>query len=1315
MNLFFPRFRDHLPSWCSANGSFIGGLTFFGACFLPLTFAQKEFSPQLNFAISETWRWNELEDLSDISTFYGASDPNDTLWLPNYDGIFAYDGNEITRYPYPKHFSPSFPNRVHCAKDGKVYVSTEAGLRMLHEGSWKMLYDYDARMDLRIVQFAETENGILFVRSPNGLLRIENEEVTIVDQTSGGIISVLINDGDLWYTTIYSNLVHRVPLDESYRLLISEEKIYELPSSPSTHRTVLLDTQNYGLIAICNDNEIGLLRYDEGSDSWFEFAKHPTLNTHDIVVEASDGSLVTHNMDFISVFKNGNWRDIKDDHFNPYSFPFIINNRSGIIIGGFRESTYYVDTSNEQWESYSGMMYQCEDKTGRAWFLNYQGKVIVNNPSLGHWHYFNEADGVINLPLGIHCSSHNLIWVYGSHNGTAALSILRDGKWRIHEFPDLGSRIGVHSAYEYKDGTIYFGSGDSRAIEMDNKGGVLVCKIHKGILHAEHITTQQVPAHIVSIVRQNDTLWLGGENFLKYENEITKPALVNLEEETTSLWVDDIIKTTNNELWVCQRGLGVLQIKDGNWIRHAAESGLNSNYVIRVIEDRDHPGSVYALTNTELLRFDGESWGPSIFELPIPIANGHGSMFQSQDGSIWINSYCEPWRVRFEKNQKEEDEKYLPHTYTIRFKPRVTIPETRILSEVSRYNEPANVIINWEGKAKWSTVSHSKLTYSYRLNNGGWSQFEPKTQKILFNLKGGDYLFEVRTSDHQGNIDPTPAQINFRVTPPKWKNPWIISGSTGILLFIIVLIIWIVRLKVRHLLEIEQVKVDFFSHLSHELRTPLTLIIDPIESVLADSKDPKTVSKLKTASDSVNRLMKLVDQLLDFRKINLGKVSTPLVKCEVVSFISSEIDLIRPLAQKKKQSINFESPNGKIRCLIQQDKLETILDNLLSNAIKYTNEHGEITVSVRIIQEDTLNISVTDNGIGLSKEQMKQVFDPFFRGETSGKDRPVGSGLGMSLVKKTVESIGGQITVSSPVYPDSTDRPGSRFDVSMPIQLEQDLGADQPVIIDIEEEEIENSNDETILLLVEDNLEIREYISDGLSDAFRIETAENGAIGYEKAKHLIPDIIISDVLMPETDGYELCALVKRNDLTSHIPFIILTALKSNKHEAKGFDCGADEFINKPVRLNVLKKRLRNVIKTREAVIERFAKEKNLPVDDESISNEGKESPFTGKLNSVIVEHMADHEFKLDEFAKAMAMSKMSLHRKLKALTGESPASYLKTMRLKHAAKLLLGHDIQVSEVMEQVGFLDMSHFSASFKKQFGLSPSQYSASRKDNE
>ncbi|MEO8116951.1 MAG: ATP-binding protein, partial [Bacteroidota bacterium] len=549
----------------------------------------------------------------------------------------------------------------------------------------------------------------------------------------------------------------------------------------------------------------------------------------------------------------------------------------------------------------------------------------------------------------------------------------------------------------------------------------------------------------------------------------------------------------------------------------------------------------------------------------------------------------------------------------------------------------------------------------------------------------------------------------MNVLPHNIPNPWIIAqfGTMVIIFFALAY-----RFKesskqeaeAAQVLKMDKIKQDFFANISHEFRTPLTLMLGPLKELEKHETDfvlqKKYIGMMRRNGD---RLLQLINQLLDLSKLEGGKMKLQVAKTDITGLLKSIAASFENMAEQKQVNYHIQFPENNIIGFIDKDKIEKVLVNLLSNAFNFTPANGAVTLQINVA-ENRLRVSILDNGNGIPKKQLEKIFDRFHQvSPVSG-----GTGIGLSLTKELVQLHKGQISVSS------EPGQGSTFRVSIPITKENYSPGEMHDSIEgdsytndssfLLEDEMSNNSASTILV-IEDNADLREFIKDTLKKEFQIILASNGIEGLAKAQETIPDLIISDLMMPEMDGISMTQLLKKSTATSHIPVILLTAKAGSVNIIEGLQSGADDYLIKPFDGDELIARSKNIIEQRKNLRIHYSKQV-ISITPEEIETENPEKEFLLQIRNAIEENLDNELFSVIDLAKKVFMSRSQLHRKLKALTGESPNELIRNFRLERAFQILQKTSATVTETAYMTGFSSPAYFSKCFSDRYGYSPAE---------
>lgn len=621
----------------------------------------------------------------------------------------------------------------------------------------------------------------------------------------------------------------------------------------------------------------------------------------------------------------------------------------------------------------------------------------------------------------------------------------------------------------------------------------------------------------------------------------------------------------------------------------------------------------------------------------------------------------------------------------------------------------------------------SQCLYRYQLEGfeKEWTESAEPPHVTYTNLPPGLYTFRVKAANSEGIWNNNAISLNIRVLPPWWFSvPMIIIYILGFIGSIFYLIHRINKKHRQRILmltiekdkEIYQSKIDFFTNIMHEIRTPLTLILAPLESAMKTTGNIDIIRpKLQIIEKNGLRLLNLVNQLMDFQKAETGNMQLNLRDCNLKVLTENVSQQFKAAAQIKNVNITTAYPEEPCYARVDTEAFTKVISNLLSNALKFTDNH--IWINISITANNQIEIEIKDNGHGIAEQEKEKIFMPFYQisNKNESDNNKIGTGIGLSFVKKLVDQMNGKIKLESELGKGSAF--SLYFDLIVPEEtsITNEMPESKVIggISETEDSEGDNISPKYNILIVDDNADLREYLVSILSDTYSVVCSNNGLEAWKSFNKQLPDIVISDVMMPEMNGYELCKKIKGSIATSHIPVVLLTAKATQNDYVEGFDNGADVYLEKPFSEEVLKAQIRSIIKNKERLRNSF----KTGYTNNSASSNGMsklDKQFIDKITKIIEKKMTDTEFNIDLLIQDIGISRSGLFTKIKALTGMTPNDYIRLIRLKKAASLLINEDLSSSEACFQVGFSSPSYFSKCFQEQFGMSPSEFKKKSKIN-
>ncbi len=886
-------------------------------------------------------------------------------------------------------------------------------------------------------------------------------------------------------------------------------------------------------------------------------------------------------------------------------------------------------------------------------------------------------------------------------------------------------------------------------------GGLYKILQHGDVINYEDPRLSSAPIVVVYVDRSGNA-WVGtrGNGFYSIKEDGGEQVVQHYKRSESNSINDNFINSIYEDhagiFWLAtDGGLSSFDRRRNNFENYDVDGGPSNNVIVSILEDNQGKLWLAHWNGLTVIDPSDQSWMRN-YDRNDHIMGGffyNNVCVRSEEGQLLFAGSEGFNRIDTRKIIQRPDDFPLAITQFELFGNRVAQGETmndRVILSQPLGNNSEIHLKHFENSIAFEFASLDfaappKIRYAYMLDgfNKAWSYTNSERRFANYtNLNPGTYTFKVKASGIDGIWQEKHTQLTVVIHPPWWKTFWaaILYAALGFAALYVFRKFILLRANFLHDIKLERLqrenmeklnkaKLDFFTNISHEFRTPLTLILGPLQSLL-ESNDlgKQSRSHLFSINNNSQRLLRLINQLLDFRKAESGNLNLKVLEGNMVRF-AREIKLsFDSLAEQMRISFSMEVAHENIRVWFDRDQFEKILFNLLSNAFKHTQEGGKIILKV-IDAGDSVQIVVEDSGRGIRQEHFDQIFQTFFSYDED--KHHTGTGIGLALSKSLIDMHHGRIEVQSKEGEFSrfivTLKKGSSHFSKEEIQSHSDdresmdyyPALSEPALDSIDTgtrpSSLKGVRPNTLprILIVEDTLEVRTYIKSIFENTYTIVEAAQGEEGWAMAIENIPDIIISDVMMPVMDGITLCRKLKSDKRTCHIPLILLTARTSLIFKVDGLETGADEFMTKPFNPRVLELKVRNLLALRTRLHEAFSDNKILTIEPKRVTLNSADELFIQLAMESIECNMTNPEFSVEELCRAVAMSRMQLYRKLKALTGLSANEFIRTMRLKRAAQLLEQNQLTVAEVTYEVGFSDLPYFRECFKKMFGVTPSEY--------
>jgi signal transduction histidine kinase/CheY-like chemotaxis protein/ligand-binding sensor domain-containing protein len=1169
-------------------------------------------------------------------------------------------------------------NNLLINKDGTFWIATTAGLYKYSNGNYSLVgkdktaFCYIAwctnnqlivagATNIRLINTEQSKKSILISKNPNSTFQVSK---LYYDSKSRRLWIGTVSSGLYW-----SNLKNKV---------LNKVSANTLPQQP--------------ILAIEANSDSTLMVGIDGQGIW-ELNKKTEKITN-VYKEDADDSFSLRGDGVYDIFCDQNKRVWVSTYSGGISF---FDQSSPVI----KQITHLVNNINSLGNNFVNKI--LEDKNGNIWF--------ATNNGISRWSIKNDR------------------WTTYYHNkkeqAQVFLSLCEDNKGRIWA-GTYSSGIYIIDSKSGKE-LVHFYQNDQKSLLTTN----FILDIFKD--SQNDIWIGGIPSSIVAYIsKENKFCTYSGRPINSFQelspNKILLSCsigLVLLDKQTENenilldnYWIYDAV-VINQNIWLCTRGEGLIcfNLKTKKTEKYTTKFGLPSNYINSIIRINEY---LWIGTENGLCKFNTKSKTVLTYSSLFPVSKtsfNPNSRCKLRNGKIiWGTNngavIFDPGEIQDVKSQGriflqdiiisgrsiKDNESFMSRTST---------PLDSLQDLTLKYNQNN---INLELIPIGTTSSDLKFSWKMSGIDKGWNL--PSNQRIITytNLPSGQMTLKIRLYDSSMSKVISERTISIHITPPFWKSWWFILLA---IIIIVSIVYTLLAYYIDHLKQLQtEEKVRFFTNIAHDIRTSLTLINAPIEEMKNES-NLSDLGKyyLRIAAEQTIRLSTVVTQLLDFQKADVGKEQLKLKKVDIVQLVSQQKIMFDSFANNRDIEIILKSNEESYFSAIDEVMIEKVIGNLISNAIKYSYKNSQIFINLTCSPTSWI-VEVVDQGIGISSNVQQQLFKEFYRGDNAINSKVIGSGIGLLLVKKYVSMHDGNISC------ESQEKIGSSFKINMPFKNETLETKINDSNIDIIKQSInevivpehfsqqgDNLSKDMKILIVEDNDDLRNFMIHPLGVEFEVAVAEDGQQAWEIIRKEIPDLVVSDVMMPNMNGFELCELMKSTYETSHIPIILLTALSDKTEQLRGLGLGADDYLTKPFDMALLSQRIKSVIRNRMIIREKALKLISSN-DNEPILTNVNNDKFVKKALEVVRQNIADSRFGKDEFASAMNVSSSLLYKKIKSLTDQSPVDFIKTIRLNYALELLQSKTYSVTEVSEMCGFASIGYFSTVFRKYYGKSPSE---------
>lgn len=1272
--------------------------------------------------------------LSHNSVWAIVQDSEGFMWFGTNDGLNRFDGKDFRIYRKRQNDSLSIGhNFIHCIKEdsrNRLLVGTRSGAYLydrVNDNFKQIKIEGNRQKDVNVNAIMEDLHGNIWIACHGEGLYQLNAELKVLkhyinDGKPGCIpmnfIWTIITDhfGNLWLGTAGMGLVHFDPRNGRFTSINNHEKlnIYN-----QTIYSIHCDDDN---ILWIGTSTLGLFKYNHINGE----ATHYLKNTASIksIINYSDNELIMGSDKGLTLFnkETETFSIIKEDSSddkvtNNSIFSILLDREGSLWIGTYFEGiNYYSPSINNFLNFKTSQKYIVssivEESNGNILMSTHNNNIIYRfNPHNKQIEKAFEMD-YQNIQSLLRDNDKLYVSIYG--RGVRVLSLTTG---RILKNLNINTVDGK-SMYRISNGNIIF--------TLDG-GGFAILEPNGTITRSEKLTR----IFIADITEDsNGTVW-----FITYSHGIFALSKAGKWENFTGKTTNDtaliknslncVLHDSKNHFWLGTNNDGLLlyDISERKIIKIFNESnGMPSNTINSVVSDKN--GNVWVSTKKGIVRISAKTHDVKSFGyIGKELQYNSRSAIRSSTNHLYFAGTNGFISLNPEKPILNEKVPIIVLT-GLKISNKEVIPGEKSSPLEHSLNNTKEIILksnqsNFSFKfASLSYVYPEGNQYAYMLEgfDDEWNH-TTDNQAQYMNIPSGKYVFRVKGTNNDGLWSETSTSVIVRIRPPFWLEYYMIALY---ILFIIAITLYIILQYHRFIRkkneekqfkyqadkdrEIYETKIEFFTHIAHEIRTPLSLITAPLESIIASNDgNEQTKRNLKTIERNSSRLLELIKQLLDFRKIENEMMTLNLRYHDISKIVQKVYDQYSHDAKIHNIEMTLDIPDKIILSYVDSEALYKIVSNLISNALKFTK--NRIKIKLSISSDELLSLAVEDNGNGIKDDVLDKIFEPFYQVVTTDNYNNKGSGLGLSLSKSLAKKLGGDISVLSEY------NKGSVFTLELPIlKTENELDAEDDEenvgLTLLESTEMISDQDSGVsILVVEDNTELRVFIKECLTELYTVFEAENGIHALQILENNTVDLIISDILMPEMNGLELCEKVKSNTAYSHLPFILLSAKTDTTTKIDGLKKGADVYMDKPFSIEQLKAQIASIIENRSNIRKRFI-ESPLQYFKKNTDN-SENAEFIKKLNAFILEKMSDEKFSIDNLSSEFAISRTNFQKKIKNITGVTPNDYIKLIRLNKSAELLSTGKYRINEVCFIVGFNTPSYFSKCFFEHFGKLPKDF--------
>ena len=1278
---------------------------------------------------------------NNISTLF--QDQKGYIWIGTENGLNRFDGNQFTLYqknnPLYSNFHANSINTICETTDKELWLGTDNGVFIYNQVKDTFTPFVKQTSDKTsitswITHIIQDKAGNIWIATHKQGIFLFNTQTDKLTQfeipQNDNIVTRILNDeqNNIWLSGPYQlcklNKVNNT--FETYAIEEKTESIYSMALWEDSSNHIWIGTWDKGLWKL-DPRTKQVEKYLTGEKGKGILHIHSILEySPELLLIGSDDGLTIFNPITHESFLYDNYGDNEKSLSDKFIYPILKDREGGVWIGTYYNGINYLPPYCGQFNGYSEssdipyfnsriISRFCEGENGNIWIASDDSGLSCFNPSTMQFLDFNGREKLNKHNLHALCMVDKDLWIGTYGDGIQILNI-QTGVIKNYSISNGLDENSIYSIFKDSQGQIWTGS----------MNGICQYDAQK----QRFTPIKYLEALVIEIAEDaKGNLWIAtqGKGLFRYSPQKNKEwKKYGLEKGFNSLTVNHLCINKDNEIWVAtSEGLYLYNPLKDVFIYQPLR--LPNECITAILEGED---CLWLTTAKGLVKYTPATQETQIFTKSDGLQSEAfimASALKTRNGEFYIGSingfntfYPHQLKLNTQKpnvvltsleifNQKIDTQK------------DGTLPEAiDHLKEIHLSYKDNVITLNY---AALSYCTPQKNQYAYMLEgfDKGWNYVGSQHSTTYTNLPAGTYTFRVKASNNDNIWNEEGTSIRIIVHPPFYLSlPFKIGYVLLFLLALGLLLRYVIRrsekkhakaideLNSKKEIEIHEAKINFFTMIAHEIRTPVSLIIGPLEKIMQSTHIPTNErQELEIIDRNSQRLLYLVNQLLDFRKVEQKEIRMKFTSQSIKELMQAVCERFSPTLQQNGVNFSVTYPDEHFHADVDKEALTKVLSNLLTNANKYTQSRIEVRFQEHP-EKQTFSIEVQDNGKGMSEEELTKIFKPFYQ---ASENKP-GTGIGLSIVKGIVEAHHGQVNVTSqPGH-------GSSFMITLP-QKQENLSAEEeenqagnPLPEDIIPEQNATASISQkvlpIMLIVDDNEDMLNFLSSHFQTSYTIVTAVDGVDALNKLKEQEVALIISDWMMPNMNGIDLCKAVRNNQLTSHIPFILLTAKTDTEAKITSMNCGADAYIEKPFSLQYLEACIKNLLELRLQLRQKFSQMPTVSIN--SIAANQSDKVFLEKMNHLIEENLNNEELSVDFLAEKLCISRSGLFVKIKGLANTTPNEMIQIIRLKKAASLLLENQYRINEVSYMVGFNNPSYFSKCFQKQFGMKPGEYIAS-----